>query len=79
LRDAPGVAAANGKGQNSIATWTDEAKALAELTVKRVPFFVRVSVNKKLRAEAEKLAGQRGCDVDEAIVREVTARYAPRN
>jgi chlorophyllide a reductase subunit Z len=79
LRDAPAIAAEHGKGQNSVITWTDGAKALAELTLKRVPFFVRVSVNKKLRAEAEKVARDRSSDVDESIVREVTARYSPRN
>jgi len=75
---ADGAAAgAAGKGANSVIGWTDEAKALTEKTLKRVPFFVRVSVNKKLRAESEKLARERNCDVDEAIVREVTARFSP--
>jgi len=77
LRDAPAVTTDSGKGQNSVLTWTDEAKALAEKTVKRVPFFVRVSVTKKLRAEAEKLARERGTDVDRSVVEEITARYAP--
>jgi hypothetical protein len=35
-------------------------------------------VSKKLRAEAEHLAAERGTDVTEDVVREVTARYAPR-
>jgi chlorophyllide a reductase subunit Z len=77
LLEAPGVVSASGKGQNSVVAWSDEAKALTEKTLKRVPFFVRVSVNKKLRAEAEKLARDRGTGVDEGIVREITARYAP--
>jgi chlorophyllide a reductase subunit Z len=77
LRDAPAATAGAGKGQNSVLTWTDEAKALSEKTVKRVPFFVRVSVTKKLRAEAEKLARERGTDVDRSVVEEITARYAP--
>jgi chlorophyllide a reductase subunit Z len=77
MRDATAAVSASGKGQNSVVTWTDEAKTLAETTLKRVPFFVRVSVNKKLRSEAEKLARERGTAVDAAIVREVTARYAP--
>jgi chlorophyllide a reductase subunit Z len=77
LRDAPGATADGGKGQNSVLTWTDDAKALSEKTVKRVPFFVRVSVTKKLRAEAEKLARERGTDVDVTIVEEITAKYAP--
>jgi hypothetical protein len=77
MRDATETVAASGKGQNSVIAWTDEAKALTELTLKRVPFFVRVSVNKKLRSEAEKVARERGGTVDAAIVREITARYAP--
>jgi chlorophyllide a reductase subunit Z len=77
MRDATAAAASSGKGQNSVVAWTDEAKTLAETTLKRVPFFVRVSVNKKLRSEAEKLARERGAGVDVAIVREVTARYSP--
>jgi chlorophyllide a reductase subunit Z len=77
LRDAPGVTSDGGKGQNSQLTWTEDAKALSEKTVKRVPFFVRVSVTKKLRAEAEKLARERGTDVDVKIVEEITAKYAP--
>jgi len=77
MRDAPEATAASGKGQNSVMAWTDDAKALTELTLKRVPFFVRVSVNKKLRSEAEKLARTRGGTVDATIVREVTARYSP--
>jgi len=68
---------AGAKGRNSVLSWTDEAKALTEKTLKRVPFFVRVSVNKKLRAEAESLARERGTDVDLAVIEEVTARYAP--
>jgi len=78
LRDAPGVTADGGKGQNSVLTWTAGAKALAERTTKRVPFFVRVSVTKKLRSEAEALARARGTDVDESIVEEITAKYSPR-
>ena len=77
MRDAGEMVTASGKGQNSVIAWSDEAKALTELTLKRVPFFVRVSVNKKLRSEAEKLARERGGTVDAAIVRELTARYAP--
>jgi hypothetical protein len=77
LASAPGLVAQSGKGRNSVITWTDEAKALTEVTLKRVPFFVRVSVNKKLRGEAEKLARERGCDVDRAVIEEITARYAP--
>jgi hypothetical protein len=60
-------------------TWTDEAKALSEKVVKRVPFFVRVSVTKKMRAEAEKLARERGGTVDVAVVEEVVAAYRPRS
>jgi chlorophyllide a reductase subunit Z len=71
-------AAESGKGKNSVLAWTDDAKALAEKTLKRVPFFVRVSVNKKLRAEAEALAREHGTDVTEAIVQEITSRYSPR-
>jgi chlorophyllide a reductase subunit Z len=67
-----------GKGQNSVISWSDDAKALSEKTVKRVPFFVRVSVTKKLRAEAEKIARERGGIVDVAIVEEVVAAYRPR-
>lgn len=78
LLDAPGVMLEHGKGQNSIVAWSDDAKALAERTTKRVPFFVRVSVTKKLRAEAEALARQRGTDVDIAVIEEITAKYAPR-
>jgi hypothetical protein len=77
LASAPGVIAESGKGRNSVIAWTDEAKQITELTLKRGPFFVRVSVNKKLRAEAEKLARERGSDVDRAVVEEITARYAP--
>jgi chlorophyllide a reductase subunit Z len=77
MRDASETVTASGKGQNSVIAWTDEAKALTELTLKRVPFFVRVSVNKKLRSEAEKLARERGGTVDETIVRDITAKYAP--
>ena len=76
LRDAPAITDA-GKGANSVVTWTDEAKELSERTVKRAPFFVRVSVTKKLRGEAEKLARERGTSVDRAIVEEITAKYAP--
>jgi chlorophyllide a reductase subunit Z len=78
LRDAPAITSDEGKGPNSVLAWTDDAKALAEKTVKRVPFFVRVSVTKKLRAEAETLARERGTSVDAAIVEEITAKYAPR-
>jgi chlorophyllide a reductase subunit Z len=77
MREAPEATAASGKGQNSVIGWTDEAKALTELTLKRVPFFVRVSVNKKLKSEAEKVARERGGIVDETIVREITAKYSP--
>jgi len=78
LAEAPQIVAAQGKGKNSVVSWTDEAKSLSAVTLKRVPFFVRVSVSKKLRAEAEHLAAERGTDVTEDVVREVTARYAPR-
>ena len=77
MTEAQTVVASGAKGQNSVITWTDEAKSLTETTLKRVPFFVRVSVNKKLRAEAEKLARERGTDVDASVVREITARFAP--
>jgi hypothetical protein len=78
MRDGHDVTTGGGKGQNSVIAWTDEAKALSEKTVKRVPFFVRVSVTKKLRAEAEKLARERGGTVDVAIVNEIVAAYQPR-
>ncbi len=78
LRDAPIATADGGKGQNSVLTWTDGAKALADKTAKRVPFFVRVSVTKKLRSEGEALARARGTDVDESVIEEITAKYAPR-
>lgn len=78
LGDAPGVTLESGKGQNSVLSWSDEAKALAEKTTKRVPFFVRVSVTKKLRSEAEALARERGTGVDVSVVEEITAKYAPR-
>ena len=78
MREGHDIAADGGKGQNSVITWTDDAKALSEKTVKRVPFFVRVSVTKKLRAEAEKLARERDGIVDVAIVEEITAAYRPR-
>jgi hypothetical protein len=77
MLDATAASASQGKGQNSVIGWTDDAKALTEKTLKRVPFFVRVSVNKKLRSEVEKIARDRGTDVDIAIVEEVTARYQP--
>ena len=77
MREGYGTVAEGGKGQNSIITWTDEAKALSEKTVKRVPFFVRVSVTKKLRSEAERIARERGSDVDLDVVEEVVAKYAP--
>jgi 3,8-divinyl chlorophyllide a/chlorophyllide a reductase subunit Z len=76
LADAPNIVASEGKGRNAVITWTDEGKAHAETILKRVPFFVRVSVNKKLRAEAEKLARERGSDVDRAIVEEIRERFA---
>jgi chlorophyllide a reductase subunit Z len=76
LASAPEITA-TGKGRNSVITWSEDAKAHADVILRRVPFFVRVSVNKKLRAEAEKVARERGCDVDRAIVDEVTARFAP--
>jgi chlorophyllide a reductase subunit Z len=78
MRDGSDVATAGHKGQNSVVTWTDEAKAISERTVKRAPFFVRVSVTKKLRAEAEKIARERGGVVDAAIVGEIVAAYQPR-
>jgi chlorophyllide a reductase subunit Z len=77
LRDAPGAVTDAGKGRNSVIEWTDEAKALSETTIKRVPFFVRVSVTKKLRAEAERLARERGTNVDLGVVREIVATFAP--
>jgi chlorophyllide a reductase subunit Z len=78
MNDAHTIVAESGKGRNSVLGWTDDAKALAEKTLKRVPFFVRVSVNKKLRAEAEALARERGTDVTAEIIGEITARYSPR-
>jgi len=39
---------------------------------------VRVSVTKKLRSEGEALARARGTDVDESVIEEITAKYAPR-
>lgn len=69
----------SGKGNNSTIAWTDEAKALAEKILKRVPFFVRVSVNKKLRTTAEEVARERESDVTEDIVAEVNCRYSPAN
>jgi chlorophyllide a reductase subunit Z len=77
LRDASDIVTAQGKGRNAVIEWTDDAKALSEQTVKRVPFFVRVSVTKKLRAEAEKLARERSGTVDRSIIEEVTAKYTP--
>jgi chlorophyllide a reductase subunit Z len=77
LRDASEIVTASGKGRNAVIEWTDEAKALSEVTVKRVPFFVRVSVTKKLRAEAERLAREPTGTVDRQIVEEVTAKYSP--
>jgi chlorophyllide a reductase subunit Z len=79
MRDGHGATADGGKGQNAVVTWTDDAKALSEKTVKRVPFFVRVSVTKKLRAEAEKRARERDGTVDVAIVQDVIAAFAPRS
>jgi chlorophyllide a reductase subunit Z len=79
LSEAPGATEAAGKGQNSVLIWTEEAKALAEKTAKRVPFFVRVSVTKKLRAEAERLARERDGTVDRAVMDEIIAKYSPRN
>jgi chlorophyllide a reductase subunit Z len=76
LATASEIVSESGKGRNSMLAWSDEAKALAELALKRVPFFVRVSVNKKLRAEAEALARERGSDVTGAIVEELVARYS---
>ena len=76
LATASEIVSESGKGRNSIIAWTDEAKALADATLKRVPFFVRVSVNKKLRAEAESLARERGTDVDGPLVREIVARFS---
>ncbi len=77
LASAPAVVEASGKGRNAVISWTAEAQQLADVTLKRVPFFVRVSVNKKLRAEAEKLARERGSEVDRAVIEEITARHAP--
>ena len=77
LASASDIVSDSGKGRNSVLAWTGEAKALTELTLKRVPFFVRVSVNKKLKAEAEKLARERGTDVDRSVIEEVTAKYSP--
>ncbi len=77
MREGHGTVADGGKGQNSVIAWTVDAKALSEKTVKRVPFFVRVSVTKKLRSEAERIARERGTDVDLAIVEEIVATYAP--
>jgi chlorophyllide a reductase subunit Z len=79
MRDGQGISAEGGKGQNSVVTWTGEAKALAEKIVKRVPFFVRVSVTKKMRAEVEKLARERDGTVDVGIVEEVFAAFRPRS
>ena len=76
MATASDVVSESGKGRNSIIAWTDDAKVLAERTLKRVPFFVRVSVNKKLRAEAEALARERGTDVTGAIVEELVASYS---
>jgi chlorophyllide a reductase subunit Z len=76
LATASEIVTERGKGRNSIVTWTDEAKTLADATLKRVPFFVRVSVNKKLRAEAESLARERGTDVDGPLVQEIVARFS---
>jgi chlorophyllide a reductase subunit Z len=78
MRDGHDANSDAGKGQNSVISWSEDAKALSEKTVKRVPFFVRVSVTKKLRAEAEKIARERGGIVDVAIVEEVVAAYRPR-
>ena len=78
LSDAPNVTLESGKGQNAVLMWTADAQALAERTTKRVPFFVRVSVTKKLRAEAETLARERGTDVDISVIEEITAKYAPK-
>ncbi len=77
MREGHGIVADSGRGQNATLTWTDEAKARSEQIVKRVPFFVRVSVTKKLRSEAERLARERHRDVDLAIVEEVAAAYSP--
>jgi chlorophyllide a reductase subunit Z len=76
MASAPEIVANEGKGRNSVISWTDDGKATADKVLKRVPFFVRVSVNKKLRAEAESLARERGVDVDRAIVEEITAKFA---
>jgi hypothetical protein len=76
MASAPEIVANEGKGRNSVVSWTDDGKATADKVLKRVPFFVRVSVNKKLRAEAESLARERGVDVDTAIVEEITAKFA---
>jgi chlorophyllide a reductase subunit Z len=76
MASAPEIVANEGKGRNSVVSWTDDGKATADKVLKRVPFFVRVSVNKKLRAEAESLARERGVDVDTSIVEEITAKFA---
>ncbi len=78
MREGHDLTSDGSKGQNSVIAWSDEAKALSEKTVKRVPFFVRVSVTKKLRAEAERIARERGGIVDLEIVEEVVAAYRPR-
>ncbi len=77
MREAHGIVAEAGRGQNSVLVWTDEAKLVAERAIKRVPFFVRVSVTKKLRSEAERVARERNVPVDRAIVEEIVAAYAP--
>jgi chlorophyllide a reductase subunit Z len=77
MRDAHEIVTASGKGRNAVIEWTDEAKELADKTVKRAPFFVRVSVTKKLRAEAERLARERTGIVDRSIIEELAAQYSP--
>ena len=76
MSDAAAIVTEKGRGQNSVIVWTDDAKSLADTILKRVPFFVRVSVNKKLRGEAEKLARERNSVVDRAVVEEISARYS---
>ena len=57
-----------GKEHGVVCLDPSEAKSLSAVTLEPVPFFVRVSVSKKLRAEAEHLAAERGTDVTEDVV-----------
>ncbi len=79
MADAATNLQSGAKGKNAVLTWDDDAKALSEKAVKRVPFFVRVSVQKKLRAEAEEAAREGDGRVTLAIVEAVVARYSPRS